>query len=683
MLPRFLRRFFRRALPVAAFGLSLQLHALHAQSQTRQPGDTALRETFSLGAYAGMAFTTLSGGFAVDRAGVLTASDLCGRFEHGTGTGPVFGLILEVPLTESLRFTLAPEYEDRSATMRYTCVDVADIRVAGGGVTQAVTDHVADISQSAITARLMASYRPFKFPLTLSAGPALSLTMHGSYSVREEVVSPSGAEFVTGGQVRPYGEGTLSNGGPLHVGLTGGVAWTAKIGERWSLRPELSYMLGVSQSLPSVGISSRALRLTLGILQRFDGVPTPPPATPEPPPAEPPVAPPLQASLDLNSVEEGGHISDTLHLSALRTIGTRLHPLLTYVFFDRGSSDIPQRYVRRTPEEIARFSMAILHDSTTLGIYYNMLDVIGLRLRSHPGTSIRVIGTEPDAPADAGTGDGSLAHRRADAIRSYFATNWGIEPSRIETIARRDPATPTNPETEDGAAENRRVEITSESFEIVEPVVLTDTTLALSRPSLRITPGLGNQSDRTAWEIGIDPELPGGHPTALHGTGSPARTDLPIDSMIAGSIPLTHDGTIGSVEVRLTARDGDRQKQVERRIPVVLRITSDSVHFGAGYYSLILFDFGSSKLRAEHRQTIALVNERTESAAEARVLGYTDKLGEAEYNRRLSADRANAVAAQLRAHVREAIGYGEGISLYDNTLPEGRFYSRSVTIETK
>jgi outer membrane protein OmpA-like peptidoglycan-associated protein len=118
-------------------------------------------------------------------------------------------------------------------------------------------------------------------------------------------------------------------------------------------------------------------------------------------------------------------------------------------------------------------------------------------------------------------------------------------------------------------------------------------------------------------------------------------------------------------------------------IPVRPLALADSIRYGAGFYSLILFDFGRSQLSPAHIRTIDLVNARTTSTARAKVFGFTDRLGEESLNLQLSAERAKAVARYLKATVVETVGKGINTELYDNSLPEGRFYSRSVTIETE
>ena len=98
------------------------------------------------------------------------------------------------------------------------------------------------------------------------------------------------------------------------------------------------------------------------------------------------------------------------------------------------------------------------------------------------------------------------------------------------------------------------------------------------------------------------------------------------------------------------------------------------------YYSLILFDFGSSNLEFEHRQVVDLVKDRVTPDATVYVNGYTDKLGDEDINERISKRRARAVARRLNIPGAEVNGLGESELLYNNDLPEGRYYCRTVQI---
>ena len=62
------------------------------------------------------------------------------------------------------------------------------------------------------------------------------------------------------------------------------------------------------------------------------------------------------------------------------------------------------------------------------------------------------------------------------------------------------------------------------------------------------------------------------------------------------------------------------------------------------------------------------------------ITGYTDRIGKDDYNLRLSQRRADQTAKELESTEASVTGLGETIELHNNDLPEGRFYSRTVTI---
>jgi len=99
------------------------------------------------------------------------------------------------------------------------------------------------------------------------------------------------------------------------------------------------------------------------------------------------------------------------------------------------------------------------------------------------------------------------------------------------------------------------------------------------------------------------------------------------------------------------------------------------------YYSLILFDYGKSKLEKSHRKLINFVKDRLTQNANVVIYGYTDRIGKEEINRRISESRAKEVAKLLDIKNAEVAGIGESDLLYNNDLPEGRFYCRTVKIE--
>lgn len=101
----------------------------------------------------------------------------------------------------------------------------------------------------------------------------------------------------------------------------------------------------------------------------------------------------------------------------------------------------------------------------------------------------------------------------------------------------------------------------------------------------------------------------------------------------------------------------------------------------------VLFEFDRSNLTSSARSTVGEI-ANVVSKAEGRniaIEGHTDSIGTADYNQRLSENRANAVAAELVSSgiSRSRIftkGYGESQALASNNTASGRQRNRRVEV---
>ncbi|HEY5975349.1 MAG TPA: OmpA family protein [Geobacteraceae bacterium] len=106
-------------------------------------------------------------------------------------------------------------------------------------------------------------------------------------------------------------------------------------------------------------------------------------------------------------------------------------------------------------------------------------------------------------------------------------------------------------------------------------------------------------------------------------------------------------------------------------------------------YALILFDFDKDTISAGNQEIVNKIVARIKSLPQAivEITGHTDNIGKEAYNIKLSERRAQAVYKMLTAAYGEApgeliraTGVGPNSPLYDNQLPEGRSFNRTVTI---
>jgi len=134
----------------------------------------------------------------------------------------------------------------------------------------------------------------------------------------------------------------------------------------------------------------------------------------------------------------------------------------------------------------------------------------------------------------------------------------------------------------------------------------------------------------------------------------------------------------------------DKQQEELKQIPgvevtrpaeneIAVRLTND-----------ILFDFNSSALRPESRDTLRDLasNFRQYPDEEISVEGHTDNVGSDEYNQRLSEQRAYSVRDYLvdqgvaSQHL-TAVGFGKLRPKESNETPEGRQLNRRVEIHIR
>lgn len=382
----------------------------------------------------------------------------------------------------------------------------------------------------------------------------------------------------------------------------------------------------------------------------------------------------------------GGMLSlepESLKIEELTMIDSS--PLLNYIFFDTGQSEIPDRYVRLAgPAETDGFAPQALKG--TMEKYYNGLNIIGKRLRNNPAAAIRIVGCNSNRGEERGRKD--LSSSRAESIKAYLHYVWGIESSRLTVQARNLPEVASNSRVAEGRAENQRVEIYSEDPQILNPVQSTYVVAVSDTENMRIVPEIVTSYDLSHWQlqlIGDDQLL-----ESLQGTGELA----PVYSISLEDIGLLKMGGYRNVIGKLEVEDQRGQKFTAEDTTLISFVKREErVAQKEGYkvmeqYALILFDFDRTDIKARNKEIVDRIIDRIGKvpSAQVRIVGHTDTIGKEAYNVSLSERRAKAAFKQMQSSgLNPSLditheGAGPFDPMYDNELPEGRALNRTVTV---
>ena len=352
-------------------------------------------------------------------------------------------------------------------------------------------------------------------------------------------------------------------------------------------------------------------------------------------------------------------------------------PLLNYVFFDAGASTIPSRYELLTAEQAQGFTIDALPDGT-MERYHHLLNIIALRLAQRPDARVTLTGCTDGSEA------ASVAEARARAVAGYLSDTWGIDAGRVSVRSRGLPEAPSTVRSETGRAENRRVEITSSDADLLAPIETSKVEKVLSPPGVSFFPSITAEAGLARWMFEVrqgkrilrDSDGYASYPDTIPWNWRDLQGNLPgEDTLVFTLYAKDAQGnevrtTPQSIPVQTLTLDRKNVEQLPDR-------TLEKI-------SLILFDFDSFDLGARNTAMLERAAGRLEPSSTMIVRGYTDALGDDNYNLGLSQRRADAVRTQLQRLLPDAPtrseGVGESTLLFDNALPEGRFYCRTVQI---
>lgn len=403
-----------------------------------------------------------------------------------------------------------------------------------------------------------------------------------------------------------------------------------------------------------------------------------------------PPPPKIKASISAIGIGRDGTESPVVNMSIEEVRSRNAYPVLTYVFFDENSSSIPSRYKQYSSASEAQreFKGADIRENLKpLELYQEVLNILGSRLKANRNATVRLIGTVSNAGSEQG--DLQLARSRAETVKAYLTKVWSIASNRISIEAKLDPDKPSPNTTQQGREENRRVEFILSDERLSDPVTVLNTERLATPDRVRLLPYIEADTNEVkikslkAWVLAGDREL-----MALSGNmrGFPGAKPWSVTEkdilQFKDSLQLRLDvedeeghvyTALGSLPISVAQNTTDKPERIER-------------------FSLILFDFDQSRIEDKNARMIDRVAKAlpTLKAERITIVGHTDESGSEEYNDKLSKMRAEEAKLALEKAAMQASiklpsrvltdGLGSREKLFDNRLPEGRFYSRTVNI---
>ncbi|WP_100616031.1 outer membrane beta-barrel protein [Confluentibacter citreus] len=373
-------------------------------------------------------------------------------------------------------------------------------------------------------------------------------------------------------------------------------------------------------------------------------------------------------------------------------------PVINYVFFDLGSTEIPNRYVLLKKDEVKDFkeeNVQLFTPANLSGrserqmvVYYNILNILGDRMVKNPGTNIKLVGSSEKGIDDAKT--------MAESVKRYLTDVFAIAGSRITTEGLNKPKIPSE---QPGATEelvllregDRRVSIESNSPALLiefnsgpdaplKPVKIVNVQEAPVESYVSFN-NEGGANAFTSWTLEIEDDK------GKKQNFGPYTQD--VVTIPGKTIMGTRPEGVYKVKMIGITKEGST---VVRETSTKMVLWTPSKNEEAMRFS-VPFNFNDSQSIAMYNKYLTeVVTPKIPTSGKVIIHGHTDIIGDAAYNQKLSVARANdvhtiikeALAKTGRTDVTfEVHGFGEdtNLSQFDNKHPEERFYNRTVIID--
>jgi outer membrane protein OmpA-like peptidoglycan-associated protein len=373
-------------------------------------------------------------------------------------------------------------------------------------------------------------------------------------------------------------------------------------------------------------------------------------------------------------------------------------PLRNYIFFNIGSTEIPDRYVLLNKNQVKDFKEDQLEVFTPkynsgrsnrqMVVYYNILNILGDRMQKNPSATIVLIGASELGPEDG--------LKMAESVRQYLVEIFSIDINRIALEGRDKPKIPAEQPGETTELilrreGDRRVSIESSSPSLImefqsgpdaplRPVEFTTNQEAPVESYVTFTVA-GETDNMTSWSMVLTDN---NGKAKSFGPYYQNYVCIPGKSILGATADAVYKVSMTSYFMDGTTVSKDTSVHMVLWTPpkeeALLRFS-------------IIYEFNNSSAIAMYEKYLTeVIVPKIPIGSTVAIHGYTDIIGDKAYNLTLSAQRANDVKGIIenglqltgRKDVKfmvYGLGEDQALSPFANQYPEERFYNRTVIID--
>lgn len=630
-------------------------------------------KTYSFGLWGGLNYNIHN----CDFKSLPGIRSCCPKYESGTGFGFSAGVLFEKYFSEDHGLSIRAGIAQYGADIIFKENVLASLN---GEPVNAVFEHRIDARLQSVGADMDLFYKiEHLYDITFSIGFRLAYVYQKTFSQQESILEPADGVYENNERTRLTASGDIPEALNFYGGLVFGISKELPLDDNFSISPELRFNLALTNV--SKNLSWKPNSLTIAFAIKYS--PSARQEYTKERAKETVVFTPSRNDVDGNLLSVNAYPDDkdvesekltTLNVEEFGTIEQR--PLLTYIFFNENSTVIAERYKLLGKQAAAGFNVDDLIESGVEDTYYNLLNIVARRMLENPDAKLMIAGYSSSDE----TNRKSLGLSRANSIQKYMNKIWGISTGRLIVKAALSPPEPSQEFTKHDREENRRVELSSNDWEILAPPTFSGNPTRTNPHVVNFKTENFSHAEVTSWTL----EIMQGNRVVDRITGNelPNQVLWNIDSH-KPKYSLTDE----NITFQLKARTGGgAELQSARKTLSVQYITKkfkqrNSINdFFYVKSSIIVPSFKSEQNTAGNQKTLQFVQENIDKKSRVTVTGYSSEGEDGNSPKSESKMRARIVSDFLNSPSPPVIESSSN-STFDESLPEGRFYNKRVDIE--